>query len=282
MSQQAEPDLRNDLAGLRGTLAAAFTPLKNGGTEIDVDAIDPYVDFLCAGGVDGILAVGSAGEGILLDLDERQLVAEKYRKSTEGRVSLAVHAGAMTTSMTAILAEHAASIGAEGVAVIAPPYFGYSEDELLEHFAVAAAACHPVPFYVYEYAARSGYVIPVSVIERLRDRAPNLRGMKVSDTPFSAVAPYLLDGLDLFIGFDSLIPEGLANGAVGAVSGLAAIMPEFVCDLVREPSAEKAQLAAERIALYEPRLIERGKAELSRLGIMRPDVRAPLLSSSAS
>lgn len=102
---------------------------------------------------------------------------------------------------------------------------------------------------------------------------PNLRGLKVSDAPFSAVAPYLIDGLDLFIGFDSLIPEGLAIGAVGAVSGVAAITPEFVCDLVRDPSPEKAQTAAERIAFYEPRLIARGKAELAELGIMRPEVR---------
>lgn len=266
---------------MRGTLAAAFTPLKDGGNSIDLESIAPYVDFLAAGGIDGILALGSAGEGILLDLQERRLVAERYRELTEGRLSCVVHAGAVSTAMTAALARHAASIGADGVAVIAPPYFSYSEDELLEHFAAAAEACFPLPFYVYEYAARSGYVIPVSVIERLQERSVNLRGMKVSDTPFSAVAPYLLDGLDLFIGFDSLIPEGLANGAVGAVSGLAAIIPDFVCDLVREPSAEKAEAAARKIALYEPRLIERGKAELANLGLMRPDVRGPLLSSSA-
>ena len=222
-------------------------------------------------------ALGSAGEGILLSLEERRLVAEGYREATAGRLSLAVHAGAMTTSMTATLAEHAAAIGADAVVVIAPPYFAYADDALVEHFATAAAACSPVPFYVYEFAARSGYAVAVSVIERLRERAPNLQGIKVSDTPFSAVAPYLLEGIDLFIGFDSLIPEGLAKGAVGAVSGLAAIDPEFVSDLVREPSAEKALVAADRIDAYEPHLIAKGKAELAKLGLMRPDVRRPLL-----
>lgn len=280
MNPLVDRDVESNTSGLRGTLAAAFTPLKNGGNEIDLEAIDPYVDFLVTGGVDGILGLGSAGEGILLDIDERKLVAERYREATAGRIFFAVHAGAVNTATTAALAQHAASIGADGVAVIAPPYFSYTEEELIEHFAVAAEACSPVPFYVYEFAARSGYAIPVSVIEQLRERAGNLRGMKVSDTPFSAVAPYLIDGLDLFIGFDSLIPEGLARGAVGAVSGLAAINPAFVCDIVREPSAEKAAAAAELISTYEPRLIERGKAELANLGIMRPDVRGPLLSLS--
>jgi dihydrodipicolinate synthase/N-acetylneuraminate lyase len=274
------PKLQRDIPRLRGTIAAAFTPLQDGGSAVDANSIERYVDFLEAGGVDGILALGSAGEGILLDRAEREFVAERYREVTAGRLSLAIHAGAVSTALTAALAEHAASIGADAVAVIAPPYYHYSDDELLEHFAAAAAACFPVPFYVYEYAARSGYAIPVSVIERLRDRAPNLRGMKVSDTPFEAVTPYLLDGLDLFIGFDSLIPEGLEHGAIGAVSGLAAIIPEFVCDLVRSPSTAKAAIAAERIAGYEPRLIERGKAVLAELGIMQSDVRAPLLRES--
>lgn len=277
MSHHTEPVPRSMARALRGTIAAAFTPLRAGGAAVDLDAIAPYVDFLAEGGVDGILALGSAGEGILLEPEERKRAAERYREVTAGRLPLAVHAGALTTAATAALAEHAASIGAEAVAVIAPPYFDYSDEELLEHFAVSAVACYPVPFYVYEFAARSGYAIPVSVIERLIERAPNLSGLKVSDSPFSAVAPYLLEGLDVLIGWDSLIPEGIANGAVGAVSGLAAIIPAFVSDLVREPTAEKARLAAERIAAYEPRLIERGKAELARLGLMRADVRAPLL-----
>lgn len=261
---------------LRGTIAAALTPLRDGGAAVDAEAIAPYTDFLAAGGVDGILACGSTGEGILLEAAERRLVAERFREATAGRLQLAVHAGAITTAGTAALAAHAAEIGADAVAVIAPPYYAYGEDALVEHFAAAAAACAPLPFYVYEFAARSGYAIPVAVVERLRERSPNLRGMKVSDKPFSAVEPYLLEGLDVFVGFEPLIPEGLAAGAAGAVSGLAAVLPEVVVDLVREPSAEKARAADERRAGLEP-LITKGKAHLAGLGLMRPDVRAPFL-----
>jgi dihydrodipicolinate synthase/N-acetylneuraminate lyase len=260
---------------LRGTIAAALTPLRDGGTAVDTDAIGPYTDFLAAGGVDGVLTLGSTGEGILLEPAERRLVAERYREATAGRLALAVHVGAMTTAGTAALAEHAAQIGADAVAVIAPPYYAYDEDSLLEHFAAAAAACAPTPFYVYEFAARSGYVIPVAVVERLRERAPNLAGMKVSDKPFDAVRPYLLPGLDVFVGYEGLIAQGLAAGAAGSVSGLASVFPEVVADLVREPSEEKAQAAEARRLANEP-LIPRAKAILAGLGLMQPDVRAPL------
>jgi dihydrodipicolinate synthase/N-acetylneuraminate lyase len=133
-----------------------------------------------------------------------------------------------------------------------------------------------VPFLVYELEARSGYAVPVEVIERLRERAPNLAGLKVSDRPFSAVRPYLLDGLSVFVGFEPLIPEGLAAGAVGTVSGLASVHPEVVVDLFRNPSAEAARRAEELRASLEP-LMPNGKAELARRGLMRPDMRGPLM-----
>jgi dihydrodipicolinate synthase/N-acetylneuraminate lyase len=70
------------------------------------------------------------------------------------------------------------------------------------------------------------------VIERLRAAAPNLAGLKVSDTPFAAVEPYLLPGLDVFIGSEPLVREGMGAGAIGAVSGLATAWPDVVRDLV--------------------------------------------------
>src|SRR5581483_78255 len=117
-----------------------------------------------------------------------------------GRLRVAAHCGAQTTAATVALAAHAAETGADAVAVIAPPYFRLDDDALLDHLAAAAAACAPTPFYLYEFADVSGYAIPVAVVERLRERAPNLSGLKVSDAPFARVAPYLLDGLDVFVG----------------------------------------------------------------------------------
>ena len=128
-------------------------------------------------------------------------------------------------SRPAELAAHAAERQAAGVAVIAPPYFQLDERALLAHFAAAARACDPLPFYVYEFARASGYAVPPSVIERLRERAPNLVGMKVSDSPWDAFRPYLLEGLDVFVGPESLIAQGLEHGAVGAVSALASALP---------------------------------------------------------
>ena len=261
---------------LKGAVAAAVTPLRGG--RFDAAAVAPYVDFLAGHGIDGVLVLGTTGESVLFSTAERREIAAAFVEAGRGRLQVAVHAGAQTTADTVALAEHAASVGADAVAVIAPPYFPLDEDELLAHFTAAAAACAPTPFYGYEFAARSGYAIPVAVIERLRERAPNLAGMKVSDSPWEKVEPYLLDGFDVFIGAEALLEQGLAAGAAGAVSGLASCFPDAVVPLVRDRTAEAQEKAtALRALLQRLPFHAAAKTVLGLRGVpVSGEVRAPL------
>jgi dihydrodipicolinate synthase/N-acetylneuraminate lyase len=260
---------------LRGALAAAVTPLTDGGNVLDEDAFDPLVAFLAAGGLDGLLALGTTGEGILLTAAERRRAAELFVAARPDGFSVAVHCGAQTTRATAELAAHAADVGADAVAVIAPPYFALDERALLEHFAAAARACEPLPFYVYEFAARSGYAVPISVLHRLSDEATNFTGLKVSDRPWERFEPYLLDGLHVFVGPESLITRGLAAGATGVVSGLATAFPSEVVAAARGvpgPDVEKLREGLEQFPFHAA-----AKHVLGRRGVpIREDVRAPL------
>jgi dihydrodipicolinate synthase/N-acetylneuraminate lyase len=260
---------------LRGALAAALTPLRDGGEALDEEAIEPYVDFLAAGGVDGLLALGTTGEGFLLPVEQRLRAAQLFAEAAHGRLLVAVHCGAQSTWDTVQLAAHAADIGVDGVAVMAPPYFMLDEAELLSHFEAAARACAPTSFYVYEFAARSGHPVPVPVIERLREAAPNFRGLKVSDRPWERFAPYLIEGLDVFVGPEALLSQGLAAGAIGAVSALASAFPELVAAAVRDP--DNFDLAPVRAALERFPFQAAAKVVLARRGVpMGPDVRRPL------
>ncbi len=229
-------------------IVAAATPLTNGGTDLHEAAVWPYARFLTDGGADGVFACGTTGEGVLLGLDERKRAAVVFRAASRG--ILIVHAGAQTTSDTADLAAHAAEIGADGVAVIPPPYFPLDETALAAHLIAAAQACAPLPFFIYCFAARSGYPVSLAVIKRVRDTATNLAGLKVSESPWASVEPYLGLGLPVFVGQEPLIPRALAAGAVGAVSGLAAAFPEAVRAVLDSPDATgEARLEALRRAM---------------------------------
>ena len=261
---------------LRGALAAAVTPQAD--TRLDEEAFGPYVDFLAGAGVDGLLALGTTGEGLLFDRAERQRAVELFIEAAAGRLQVAAHCGAQSTADTLALVEHAAAAGADAIAVIGPPYFQLDERALLDHFTAAAAACAPMPFYVYEFERASGYAVPIEVLLELRERATNLAGLKVSDTPFDRFSPYLIEGLDVFVGPEVLIFDGIRGGAVGAVSGLGAAFPDRVAAVVREPTEAGAIALGELRAAVER--FPRHAALKFILGLrgvpMREDVRRPL------
>jgi dihydrodipicolinate synthase/N-acetylneuraminate lyase len=254
-------------------IAAALTPLRDGGAALDLDAVAPYAAFLADAGIDGLLVAGTTGEGMNLSLDERKQLLEAF--AAVSSLPVIAHCGAQTTAGTVELARHAARLGVAGVAVIAPPYFPLRPDELLAHLAAAAEACAPTPFYAYELERASGYAIPPAVVEELRGVASNLAGMKVSDAPFAKVEPYLVPGLDVLIGAEALIGEGLAAGAAGAVSGLASALPGAVVAAVRSgdsAAAGELRAAVERF----PRHAALKEIVVAAGVPMTADVRPPL------
>ncbi len=268
------------MAPLRGTLAASVTPLRNLGADVDDDAFVPLVDFFVDAGLNGILALGTAGEGILFSSQERRHVADLFLQASDRRLQVAVHCGAQTTAETVALSAHAAEVGAAAVVVIGPPYFRLDEGAQYAHFFAAATACAPLPFYVYEFASTTGYAVAPAVIERLRDSASNLTGSRCPTRRSRRSLQYLVPGLDIFVGPEALIHEGLQGGAVGAVSALASAFPSDVAAVVADPTEEGAARLAEMRASVErfPRQAAL-KHLLGRQGIpIREDVRAPLRS----
>jgi dihydrodipicolinate synthase/N-acetylneuraminate lyase len=257
-------------------IVAAVTPLADHGHQLDSDAIWPMVAFLAQNGADGVFACGTTGEGILLSVPERQQAAVAFRAAVRGR--LVVHAGAQSTRDTSDLSAHAAEIGADGVAVIPPPYFPLDASALAAHFVAAAKACEPLPFFIYAFAARSGYPVTPEVVERVRAEAPNLAGLKVSEAPLERVAPYLDLGLPVLIGSEPLLPPAMARGAVGAVSGLAAAFPDVVRAALDQPDGEaEARLIALRNAMEAQPFIAAAKHVLGRRGVpLTPEMRAPM------
>jgi dihydrodipicolinate synthase/N-acetylneuraminate lyase len=263
---------------LKGALAAAVTPLKDDGEAIDEDGIEPLLRFLANGGLDGALLCGTTGEGLLLRVEERRRVAERALETRPDGFAIAVHAGAQSTEDTVTLAAHARDHGADAVAVIAPPFFPLDAQELLTHLGSAARACDPVPFYLYEFEMRSGYPIPIEVVLRVRDTIPNFGGLKVSDRPFEKLEPYLIPGLDVFVGSEPLAQEGMRGGAIGAVSGLATAWPETVRDLVHaKDAAAHARVVELRERLAGIPFHAALKETLVARGVIRTaDVRRPL------
>src|SRR5581483_11459516 len=74
-------------------IAAALTPLTEGGAALDLDSVAPYVAFLADAGIDGLLVAGTTGEGMNLTLPERKALLEAF---ASGPLPVIAHCGAQT------------------------------------------------------------------------------------------------------------------------------------------------------------------------------------------
>ena len=144
---------------LKGALAAAVTPLRDGGEALDEDAFAPYVEYLAGGGLDGILALGTTGEGILLREDERRRAAGLFVAAAAGRVR---RRGALRRADDGRDRRRSRTCGRDrrgrGRGHRAAVLRARRTRADVAHFAAAAEACAPLPFYLYEFRG-SGRVL---------------------------------------------------------------------------------------------------------------------------
>ncbi|XP_012870964.1 PREDICTED: N-acetylneuraminate lyase [Dipodomys ordii] len=154
---------------LQGLVAATITPMTENG-EINFSVIGQYVDYLVKEqGVKNIFVNGTTGEGLSLSMSERRLVAEEW--VTQGRNKLdqvVIHVGALSLKESQELARHAAEIGADGIAVIAPFFLKpWSKDVLVNFLKEVAASAPELPFYYYHIPALTGVKMSCSTYNYL-------------------------------------------------------------------------------------------------------------------
>ncbi|RLC36135.1 MAG: dihydrodipicolinate synthase family protein, partial [Candidatus Nealsonbacteria bacterium] len=107
---------------LKGICAASCTPFKEGGEEVDEDALKAHLDYLIEAGVHIILVCGGTGEFAYLRPEEKKRIVEVSAKHINGRTNLMVQASAINTVDAVDYAKHAEDAGANGLLVL-PPYF---------------------------------------------------------------------------------------------------------------------------------------------------------------
>jgi dihydrodipicolinate synthase/N-acetylneuraminate lyase len=216
-----------------GVLCALVTPFGHDGRP-DEAALAELVDFQAARGVQGLFALGTTGEGMLLDAAERRRLAEAVGGLAGGRLPLVVHCGAADTPTTVALARHAEQLGVAAVAAVVPYFYRYGSSALYRHFATVAEAAPGVGHYVYENPERVGYAAGVDLVARLVAEVPNLHGVKDTGDSVGKLGEYLAQPgppVQVYAGSNLTVLPALLIGARGAVSALANAVPELLVAL---------------------------------------------------
>nr|XP_031544687.1 N-acetylneuraminate lyase isoform X2 [Vicugna pacos] len=209
---------------LQGLVAATITPMTEHG-EINFSVIGQYVDYLVEEqGVKNIFVNGTTGEGLSLSISERCRVAEEW--VTRGRNKLdqiVIHVGALSLKESQELAQHAAKIGADGIAVIAPFFLKpWNKDILVNFLKEVAAAAPALPFYYYHIPALTGVKIRAEeLLDGIQEKIPTFQGLKFSDTDLldfgQCVDQNRQRQFAFLFGVDEQLLSALVMGATGAV-----------------------------------------------------------------
>ena len=262
------------MSRFRGIFPAIITPMTSDGG-LNEAAFREVMEFNIQAGVDGFWVAGGTGESILLTDEENRRIADISVDQNRGRIKNIMHVGAATTVRSAALAEHAAKAGVEAICCVPPFFYGFTDEQMVEHYRVVGAAAD-LPLFVYNLPQATNVEITPDLMRKIQEGVPQLAGLKHSAVDFSNINTFARMGLDCLTGSSKLMLPGLVMGATGCVDGPPNAAPELWVELYKiylSGDMEKARAVQERAIDFADMVVKNGfhgnlKALLSeRLGI---------------
>lgn len=270
----------------RGVVPAITTPFNADGG-IDHAFLARHAHWLIDAGCTGIVPLGSLGEGATLSFDDKLSIVKTLVDALGDRAPVIPGIAALSTDEAVRLAQECERLGARGLMVL-PPYV-YSTDwrEMGAHVrAVIGATRLPVLLYNNPVAYKTDFT-PQHIAE-LAAEFPQIEAVKESSCDirrFAAIRALIGDRLDLMVGMDDAIVEGVAMGAVGWIAGVVNAFPTEsvrVFEQARDGGADAAmELYAWLLPLLRmdtvPKFVQLIKLMQERVGQGSERVRAPRL-----
>ena len=269
-----------------GAYTALITPFRRDGS-VDYDRLRQLVELQVAGGIDGIVPVGTTGESPTVDVDEHLDIIRVVVETAARRVKVVAGTGANSTAEALELTGKARDLGADGTLQVTPYYNKPTQAGLVRHF--AAVADLGLPVILYNVPGRAGCEIAISTIAELA-RHPHVVCVKEAAGSVDRVSR-IKDVCDIGVlsGDDSLTLPMMAVGADGVISVASNVAPRPVADLVHAAAAgrwnEARALHARYFRLFTDIFLETNpipiKAAMEMAGLGEAVYRLPLCEMGA-
>lgn len=271
----------------KGVIPALVTPFLNG--EVDEKGFVALVERQIAGGVHGLVPVGTTGETSTLSHDEHKRVVELCVKTARGRVPVIAGAGSNSTDEAIDLVRHAKTVGADAALVVTPYYNRPSQEGMYQHYKAINDAVE-LPVFVYNVPGRTGVDISNDTLVRL-SKLPNIVGIKDATGDLTRISLQRITcGEDwvMLSGDDPTALGYMAHGGHGVISVTANVAPEACATFMNACFGNDWETAR----YWQDRLIKLHKAlfldsspaptkfALAQLGLSTEDVRLPITTCS--
>lgn len=247
---------------LFGIAVPIITPLTDE-DKIDTESLKRLTDHCIDHGLQCLYPCGTTGEMMYLTVEERKQVAETVVKHAAGRVPAFVHVGAWNLKDTIELAQHAVSIGADGIGVVTPVFYQLS-DKGIADFYISVAKSIPEDFPMYLYGIKQNAIndLTKETCEMVAEQCKNVIGAKYSFPDMTRLQQLMtVNGGDfsVLVGPDHLFEAVVAVGGDGVVSGNAMCIPEHyaaIWDALQKKDMELATKLQRRTNILNAAMCE--------------------------
>ena len=269
-----------------GVMPAVTTPFDEG-LKVDHGFMAEHCRWLVDNGCNGIVPLGSLGEGATLSLDEKVRIVQTCVAALRGRVPVVASISALSTADAVEQAKAAADAGCEALMVL-PPYVYLGDWREMKAHVSAVIEATPLSCMLYNNPIAYGTDFLPKQIQELAEEQENLKAVKESTADarrVAAIRALLGDRLEVFVGVDDAIVEGVAVGASGWIAGLANALPRESVELFNGAVNCDREKALEIYRWFLPLLrmdtvpnfVQLIKLVQTEVGMGNPRVRAPRL-----
>ncbi len=240
---------------IEGILIPMPTAFREDGS-VDESGVDALVDFYIGAGVQGFFALGTHGQGMVLEIDERKKVAERIVRRVGGKVPIVLHIGTANTYSSIDLARHAAGLGVDAIGVVPPYYYPHNDYEVYAHYKAIARSVPGTPLFIYDNTETTHvHITPPKVLKIQEWISPSpLAGIKVSFLPFDQLLGYafkLPSSIGIFPGSIFSLYGAYSLGVRGAIHPPSTPFPELCVKMflaLKEGKTEEARKVHDQLA----------------------------------
>ncbi len=271
----------------KGTGVAIVTPFKKDGN-IDFKALENIVEHIIKGNVEYIVALGTTGESVTLNKEEKTEVTRHIVKATNKRIPVVLGIGGNNTAEVVHSLEKTDVSGISAILSVCPYYNRPNQEGLYQHFKMVSKAS-PLPVILYNVPTRTSCNMADETTLRLASDFENIIGIKEASGNFAQIMNIIKNRPRNFLvisGDDLVTLPILACGGDGVISVVANAYPKDFSQMTRQALAgnyDEARKLHYKLTSITNLMFADGspggvKATLEIMGLCSGHVRLPLVS----
>lgn len=272
---------------LKGLGVAIITPFKED-FSVDFRALTKLINHVIDGGVDYIVSLGTTGESVVLNDQEKTSVVEHTINTVEKRVPICLGIGGNDTMAIVDKIKKTNFSNISAILSVSPYYNKPSQEGIFLHYKLISEISS-VPIILYNVPGRTSSNIEASTTLKLASKFSNIIGIKEASGDLSQISQIIKNKPKNFYvvsGDDDLTNQIIKNGGDGVISVVGQCFPKLFSKMVHEALNKKFSMSDKisfELSNFIQSLFKNGnpsgiKSALNHLNICENILRLPLTS----